>query len=73
MHPDKLENQTILHYKIYEQLGQGAMGIVYRAEDMDLERIVALKVLAPAQISQEKSARERFLREARAAAKINHP
>jgi serine/threonine protein kinase/Tfp pilus assembly protein PilF len=63
---------TILHYKILERLGQGGMGVVYLAEDLKLERKVAIKFL-PKQISENTEERQRFKIEAKAAAKLNHP
>jgi len=63
---------TVLHYKILEKLGQGGMGIVYLAEDINLERKVALKFL-PYSLSANSEDIERFKIEAKAAATLNHP
>ena len=63
---------TISHYRVLEPLGVGGMGIVYRAEDTRLKRMVALKFLLP-HYGADASAKERFLREARAAAALDHP
>src|SRR5512140_3981860 len=64
--------QKLLHYEVVEKLGEGGMGVVYKARDTHLDRFVAIKVLPPEKVA-DAGRKARFVQEAKAASALNHP
>ena len=69
---EDLTNNTISHYQIIDKIGEGGMGIVYKAKDLKLDRVVAIKFLPP-HLAKSEENKKRFMQEAKAAAALNHP
>lgn len=67
-----MEGKVISHYEIVQKLGQGGMGVVYKARDLRLSRLVAIKMLTP-EFASDPDRRKRLLKEAQAASSLNHP
>ncbi len=67
-----MTGQRLLHYQILDKLGEGGMGVVYKARDTHLDRFVAIKVLPPEKVS-DPTRKARFVQEAKAASSLNHP
>ncbi|MBI3693623.1 MAG: serine/threonine-protein kinase [Acidobacteria bacterium] len=70
--PDPFAGRTLGHYDLFEKLGEGGMGVVYKARDTHLDRFVAIKVLPPERIA-DPDRKRRFVQEAKAASALNHP